>query len=44
MIKITFPNGDVKEYEKGITPLKVAESISPRLAQAVLVASDKEQA
>ena len=44
MIKITFPNGDVKEYENGITPLKVAESISPRLAQDVLVASVNEEA
>ena len=44
MIKITFPNGDVKEYENGITPLKVAESISPRLAQDVLVASVNDEA
>ena len=44
MIKIAFPNGDVKEYENGITPLKVAESISPRLAQDVLVASVNDEA
>ena len=39
MIKITFPDNSVKEYESGVTPLVIAESISPRLAQDVLVAS-----
>lgn len=39
MIKITFPDNSVKEYESGVTPLVIAESISPRLAQEVLVAS-----
>lgn len=39
MIKITFPDNSVKEFEGGITPLQVAESISPRLAQDVLAAS-----
>ena len=39
MIKITFPDGSVREYESGVTPLQVAESISSRLAQEVLVAS-----
>ncbi len=38
-IKITFPDGSVKEFDKGITPLAVAESISPRLAQEVLAAT-----
>ncbi len=38
MIKITFPDGSVKELESGITPLAIAESISSRLAQDVLVA------
>lgn len=38
MIKITFPDGNVREYEKGITPLEIAQSISPRLAQDVLAA------
>ncbi|MDH8702301.1 threonyl-tRNA synthetase [Dysgonomonadaceae bacterium PH5-43] len=38
MIKITFPDGSVREYAKGITPLKIAESISSRLAQDVVVA------
>ena len=39
MIKITFPDNSVREYEKGITGLQIAESISPRLAQEVLAAS-----
>jgi len=39
MIKITFPDKTVKEYAKGITPLQIAESISPRLAQDVLASS-----
>ena len=43
MIKVTFPNGDVKEYNEGITPLQIAESISPRLAQDVLAASVNEE-
>ena len=38
MIKITFPDNSVKDYAEGITPLQVAESISPRLAESVLVA------
>ena len=38
MIKITFPDGNVKEFEKGITPFQVAESISPRFAADVLAA------
>ncbi len=39
MIKITFPDGGVREYQEGITALQVAESISPRLAQEVLAAT-----
>ena len=39
MIKITFPDASVREYEKGITALQIAESISSRLAQDVLAAS-----
>ena len=41
MVKITFPDGSVREYESGITAYQVAESISPRLAQDVLAASIK---
>lgn len=36
MIKITFPDGSVREYENGVTGLQIAESISTRLAQDVL--------
>lgn len=36
MIKITFPDGNVKEFAKGITGFQIAESISSRLAQDVL--------
>lgn len=36
MIKITFPDGSVREYAKGVTGLQIAESISTRLAQEVL--------
>ncbi|MBP5505670.1 MAG: threonine--tRNA ligase [Bacteroidales bacterium] len=39
MIKITFPDGAVKEYEKGITAYEIAMGISPRLAADVIVAS-----
>lgn len=36
MVKITFPDGSVREYEKGITGLQIAESISPALARDVV--------
>ncbi len=39
MIKITFPDGTVREYEAGVTGLQIAESISSRLAQDVLACS-----
>ena len=37
-IQITFPNGDVREYPKGVAAIDVARSISPRLAKEALVA------
>ncbi len=37
-IKITFPDGSVREYESGVTAMGIAESISPRLASEVLAA------
>ena len=43
MIKITFPDNSVKEFESGVTPYQIAQSISPRLAQDVLVATVNEQ-
>ena len=36
MIKITFPDGSVREYESGTTGLQIAESISPALARNVV--------
>lgn len=39
MIKITFPDGSVREFAKGTTALAIAESISSRLAQEVLAAT-----
>ena len=39
MIKITFPDGSVKEYNEGITSLLIAEQISPKLAKEVYAAT-----
>lgn len=39
MINITFPDGSIRTYAAGTTPLQIAESISPRLAQEVLAAT-----
>ncbi len=39
MIKITFPDGSQREYEKGTTAYQIAESISPRLAADSLAAA-----
>ena len=36
MVKITFPDGTVREYEQGVTGLQIAESISPALARNVV--------
>ena len=38
MINITFPDGNVKAFEAGVTPRQIAESISPRFAADVLAA------
>jgi threonyl-tRNA synthetase len=38
MIKITFPAGNVREYNPGITSMEIAESISEGLARNVLSA------
>ena len=43
MINITFPDSSVKQFEAGVTPLQIAESISQRLAQDVLAATVNEQ-
>ena len=39
MIKVSFPDGSVREFEQGVTAYQVAESISPRLAADCLAAS-----
>ncbi len=39
MIQITFPDGNVKSFEKGVTPLEIARGISPKLAAEALVAT-----
>ncbi|MBS1934816.1 MAG: TGS domain-containing protein, partial [Bacteroidetes bacterium] len=39
MIKITFPDGAVREYENGSSALDIAKSISEGLAKKVLAAS-----
>ena len=42
-IKITFPDGNIREYAKGITALQIAEGISPRLAADVLSATVNDE-
>src|ERR1700751_4895790 len=37
-IHVTLPDGSVKDFPKGTTPVEIAKSISPRLAAAALVA------
>ncbi|MGH9601223.1 MAG: TGS domain-containing protein, partial [Terriglobales bacterium] len=37
-IQVKLPDGSVKDVPKGTTPLEIARSISPRLADAALVA------
>jgi threonyl-tRNA synthetase len=39
MIKITFPDGAVREYNSGVTALEIARSISEGLARKVLAAN-----
>ncbi len=39
MINITFPDGSVRQYEKGVSAFDIAQSISPKLAAEVLAAT-----
>jgi threonyl-tRNA synthetase len=39
MLKITFPDGSVKDFDRGVTPFQVADSISNRLAREIVTAS-----
>ena len=43
MIKITFPDKSVKEFNEGVTPLEIASSISQGLARDILVASVNDE-
>ena len=43
MIKVTFPDGSVREYSKGSAAYQIAESISPRLANEILAASINDE-
>ena len=43
MINISLPDGSVKQFEKGVTPLDVAKSISDGLARAVVSASVNDE-
>ncbi|HQW47787.1 MAG TPA: TGS domain-containing protein, partial [Chitinophagaceae bacterium] len=38
MINITFPDGNVRQYESGVSSMDVAKSISEGLAKKILVA------
>ena len=43
-INITFPDSSIKQFESGVTPIQIAESLSSQLARDILAASvnDKE--
>lgn len=43
MINITFPDGSVKQFEPGVTPVAIAQSLSPQLAKEILAASVNDE-
>ncbi|HBE80091.1 MAG TPA: threonine--tRNA ligase, partial [Firmicutes bacterium] len=43
MMKVTFPDGNIREYPEGTTPFQVAESISKRLAGEVIAAKVNQE-
>ncbi|WP_142321678.1 TGS domain-containing protein, partial [Streptococcus pyogenes] len=43
MIKITFPDGAVREFESGVTTFDIAESISKSLAKKALAGKFNDQ-
>lgn len=43
MINITFPDQSVKQFDEGVTPLQIAQSISEGFARDVLASSVNEQ-
>jgi len=44
MIQITFPDNSIKEFEKGSTPLQIAEKISSQLAREIVAATVNSEA
>ncbi len=40
---ITFPDNTQKEFDKGVTPIEIAQDISPRLAKEVLTATVNDE-
>lgn len=42
-MKVTFPDGNIREYPEGTTPFQVAESISKRLAGEVIAAKVNQE-
>ena len=38
MVKISLPNGDIKEFQTSVSPLEIAQSISERLAKETIAA------
>ena len=43
MINVQFPDGSVRQYEAGVTPLQIAESISAGLARNILAAKFNDE-
>ncbi|MDR3266728.1 MAG: threonine--tRNA ligase [Tannerella sp.] len=43
MIKITFPDGSVKEFSEEVTPMQIAKGISAKIAQEALVAKINDE-
>ena len=39
MLKVSFPDGAIKKYDKGITPFEIAQSISNSLSKKLLSVS-----
>lgn len=43
MIKLTFPDGNTKEFDSGVTGMDVAKSISPKLAKNAIALKTPEK-
>ena len=44
MIQITFPDSSVKDFQEGVSPIEIAQSISSQLAREVVAATVNGQA